>query len=101
MSTRMCRSRSWWRSCRRDGTWVTPLFQVMMALQNEPKSVVEMSGIKLASLVSRTETTKFDLTLSLIESGKRLHGVCIYREDLFNGATIERLMRHWTTLLDR
>jgi non-ribosomal peptide synthetase component F len=46
-----------------------------------------------------TATAKFDLTLTLTESPKGLSGAVLYNTDLFDASTIDRLVAHFTTLL--
>lgn len=45
----------------------TPLFQVMFILQNMPQEQRELAGLELTALDTTSETTKFDLTLSITE----------------------------------
>ncbi len=75
-----------------------PLFQVMFILQNTP---VQTPGMDVEFLYAPdTGTAKFDLTLSMIEEGDRLYGLLEYNTDLFGAATIERMIGHFTTLLE-
>ncbi|HSI52112.1 MAG TPA: amino acid adenylation domain-containing protein, partial [Ideonella sp.] len=77
----------------------TPLFQVMLALQNAPMTRPEMPGLQMAFVAGPTVTAKFDLTLTLTESADGLHGDFEYSTELFDAATIERLAGHFTRLL--
>ncbi|MCP4664638.1 MAG: non-ribosomal peptide synthetase, partial [bacterium] len=52
----------------------SPLFQVMFVLQNAPRAAVETAGLTLSSFPSEVGTAKFDLTLSLQESGTGVSG---------------------------
>lgn len=71
-----------------------PLFQVMFVLQN-PAS----DGIwKIEEL--DTETAKFDVLLSMIDSKEGLTGTLEYNTDLFNTDTIARMVGHFQTLLE-
>ena len=45
------------------------------------------------------DTAKFDLTLALAEMDGQLLGSLQYSEDLFEAATIERLVQHYELLL--
>ena len=79
----------------------TPLFQVMLALQNAPgwgagqeqimQSGGDIAGPRISVLESGSGTAKFDLTLSLAETENGLHGAIEYRTDLFEATTIERM----------
>ncbi|HVR99984.1 MAG TPA: amino acid adenylation domain-containing protein, partial [Thermoanaerobaculia bacterium] len=78
----------------------TPLFQVVLVLQNAPAAEPESSGgVAISPLPLDTGTAKFDLTLTVVDQGTGwLMGV-EHRTDLFDGSTIERLMGHFETLL--
>jgi len=76
-----------------------PLFQVMFLFQNAPVESFQLSGLKLTFLEIATESSKFDLTLELIEGQEELSYSIIYNTDLFNGDTIERMAGHFRTLL--
>ncbi|MDZ8084001.1 MAG: amino acid adenylation domain-containing protein [Nostoc sp. DedQUE12b] len=78
----------------------TPLFQVMFALQNAPMSKLELAGLTISSIPSQSTTTKFDLSLSMYNSGAGLVGVWEYSTDLFDASTIERMTEHFLTLLE-
>ena len=79
----------------------SPLFQVMFILQNAPKKKFELANITLTPLIIHTETAKFDLTLSLTETDGELKGAFEYSKDLFDEDRIERMVRHFQTLLER
>ncbi|NER29712.1 MAG: amino acid adenylation domain-containing protein, partial [Symploca sp. SIO1C4] len=77
-----------------------PLFQVMFVLQNDPKSVLELPDLTINHLNLDNQTTKFDLTLSIKDTKPELRGRLEYNTDLFNSATIERMLGHFQTLLE-
>jgi amino acid adenylation domain-containing protein len=76
----------------------SPLFQVMFVLQNEIGEI-ELPGIKLTEVNSKNTIAKFDLTLSIQESSLGLDCEWEYNTDLFDGATIERMINHFENLL--
>lgn len=76
-----------------------PLFQVMFGLQNMPLSSVSLPGLTFEMLAADNETAKFDLWLSMDESQVQLAGVLEYNTDLFDAATIARMIGHFQTLL--
>ncbi|PHM11387.1 hypothetical protein CK516_02895 [Nostoc sp. 'Peltigera malacea cyanobiont' DB3992] len=78
----------------------TPLFQVLFVLQNAPISEIEMTGLTISSLPTQSAVAKFDLTLSLQNTATGLVGMWQYNADLFDAATIERMSRHFQTLLE-
>ncbi|MDF5727434.1 MAG: non-ribosomal peptide synthase/polyketide synthase, partial [Rhizonema sp. PD38] len=78
----------------------TPLFQVMFVLQNTPASQLELTGLSVSELPIETSTVKFDLTLVMENTGTGLFGWWQYNTDLFDSSTIERMMGHFSTLLE-
>jgi amino acid adenylation domain-containing protein len=77
-----------------------PLFQVLFALQNAPGAQAELPGLTLGGFPSDTKTAKFDLELSMGESDAGLEGEITYCTDLFDSATITRMIGHWQHLLE-
>src|SRR5262249_14131300 len=78
----------------------TPLFQVMLVLQNAPMAPLDLPGLTLTPLALESHTAKFDLTVSLAETAEGLHGVREYNRDLFAPATIHRMAGHFQRLLE-
>jgi amino acid adenylation domain-containing protein/thioester reductase-like protein len=78
----------------------TPLFQVMLVLQNAPMEKLELPGLILSSMQIESTTAQFDLTVDLVEANGRLYGTVGYNKDLFEAATIERLANHYIRLLE-
>ncbi|NKI69948.1 amino acid adenylation domain-containing protein, partial [Collimonas pratensis] len=77
----------------------SPLFQVMFAWQNAPQGKLRLPGLELTQLPFKQVTAKFDLTLSLEESGDAIAGVLEYASALFERSTIERYLGYWQCLL--
>lgn len=77
----------------------TPLFQVMLTLQHEAPATLELEGLKVEKIGLANETSKFDLTLFLVGDDERLKFTFEYNTDLFDGARIDRMARHFETLL--
>jgi amino acid adenylation domain-containing protein len=78
----------------------SPLFQVMLVLQNAPRSAQRLADLHLQPEPVENATAKFDLTLSMSETAEGLRGVLEYSTDLFEAATIERMVGHFQTLLE-
>ncbi len=78
----------------------TPLFQVMFVLQNTPNSALELPGLTVNSLNIDSGTAKFDLTLFIMETPQGLRASLEYNTDLFNAATITRMLGNFQTLLE-
>ena len=78
----------------------SPVFQVMFALQNAPRHPIELPGLALTPVEINGDTAKFDMTLSIRDETEGLRGWLEYNTDLFDDATISRLLEHFRTLLD-
>ncbi len=78
----------------------SPLFQVVLALQNVPLAPLALPGLALERLPAAEGTAKFDLTLSLGEAGAGEAGALEYNRALFDRATAERLAAAFVRLLE-
>ncbi len=78
----------------------SPLFQVVFALQNAPSEAVDLGGLQISGVTAESATSKFDLTLVMAEGAGGLVCSFEYDVDLFDGATIDRLLGHFRTLLE-
>jgi len=78
----------------------SPVFQVMLDLQNAPMHDLELHGLRLTPLPFDSLMAKFDLVMTVGETDGRLSGQLEYNTDLFDAATIERLGRHLEHLLE-
>ena len=78
----------------------TPLFQVMLILQNAPAEELQIPGIQFAELKQVETLAKFDLTLQMDRNEQGLVGSAVYAARLFDAASIERLLGHLRTLLE-
>ena len=78
----------------------TPLFQVMLVLQNTPDTgKVELGGLQLSGEPVATTTAKFELTFSINETASGLQGSVDYNTGLFKEETVAELVSHYKTLL--
>ncbi len=77
-----------------------PLFQVMFVFQNTPSSQVELPGLTLDLNESYVGTATFDLLLVISENDGKLDGAFEYSSELFEEATVRRLLGHYQTLLE-
>ncbi|MDM8531500.1 amino acid adenylation domain-containing protein [Anaerolineales bacterium HSG25] len=75
-----------------------PLFQVMFTLENSFLKGLNLLDLELSWLEVENKTSKFDLTLTMTE-GEQLSGLFEYNRDLFDPATITRMIGHLETLL--
>ena len=77
----------------------SPLFQVMLILQNQEMESLNLPGIEAKQLKSSNTFAQYDLTLSLNESDKGLEMEWQYATDLFSQATVVRMIGHFEALL--
>ncbi|MBD2300896.1 non-ribosomal peptide synthetase [Nostoc sp. FACHB-190] len=77
----------------------TPLFQVMFVLQNAPMPPLELPELILNPVIVESKTAKVDLSLSMTDTPQGLIGNLEYNTDLFEAATIKRMVGHLQTLL--
>jgi amino acid adenylation domain-containing protein/non-ribosomal peptide synthase protein (TIGR01720 family) len=78
----------------------SPLFQVMLVLQNTAAGSLEIPGLRLEPFAPAVPAiAKFDLTLSLEETAAGLAGSLEYGADLFDEATALRIAAALGTLL--
>ncbi|MFP2931773.1 amino acid adenylation domain-containing protein, partial [Pyxidicoccus sp. 3LG] len=78
----------------------SPVFQVMFAVQNLPDAEVSLPGLTLSPLGTGDSSAKFDLSLSLQPGAGGLTGSLSYNTDLFDAATMTRLVEHLGVLLE-
>src|SRR5207248_6568839 len=78
----------------------SPIFQVMLDLQNAPMRDMHLQGLRLTPLPFDSRMAKFDLTLTMGETDGRLSGLLEYNADLFEAATIKRMAAHFVRLLE-
>jgi aspartate racemase len=77
-----------------------PLVQVMFALQNTPEEeAVELPGLTLGGVEADNGTARFDLSLNVWETERAVEGFMRYKTELFDAATIRRMLAHFRQLL--
>ncbi len=79
----------------------SPLFQVKLVLQNAQVQELHLSGLQLSNFAVEADLTKFDFQLTLSESAQGLAGAVSYARDLYEAATVERLLGHLLLLLEQ
>ncbi len=77
----------------------SPLFQVMLVLQNAPGASLELPGVKLSPVDVETGVAKCDLTLTFWQEERVMRGSVEFNTDLFAGSTIRRLVGQFRSLL--
>ena len=76
-----------------------PLVQVLFVMQNTPRSLLELTGLKVEWLEVGAETSRFDLVLFVAESGDRITGTWVYNAELFERTTFERMSTQFEKVL--
>ena len=77
-----------------------PIFQVLFSLQNQSGMTFRLAGLEVKDFGSAGNTSKFELSVFLNETPTEIAGRVEYNTDLFDPATIERMMAHYGVLLE-
>ncbi len=83
-----------------------PLFQVMLAMQNNIEADLDLPGMEVGPVTIRPDAAKFDLDFDVRERftpdrrPNGIHGRVVYSADLFAPASVERLTRRLVRLLE-
>jgi non-ribosomal peptide synthetase component F len=77
----------------------SPLFQVVFTWQNAPSEALQLEGLSLNEMESAGEIAKFELLLGLEEIGEVVVGNINYNCDLYEAATIDRLVASYERVL--
>ncbi|WP_245309188.1 condensation domain-containing protein, partial [Bradyrhizobium retamae] len=77
----------------------TPLFQVMLAWQNNAAPAFDLPGLRVEGAADGFDQVKFDLELNLCEHGEVIAGTLGYATALFDETTIERQRGYLLALL--
>ena len=78
----------------------SPVFQALFVLEHAAAETTPFESLRAEGISVKTDSAKFDLSLFVSESPGRLLNTIEYNTDLFNAATIERLLTYFETLLD-
>ncbi|WP_235191071.1 non-ribosomal peptide synthetase [Amycolatopsis rifamycinica] len=76
-----------------------PLFQVMIAGQNNARAEVTLPGLAVTEVPVTTGTAKFDLSISLTERDSGIAGVLEFNADVFDHAGANAILRRLEVLL--
>jgi amino acid adenylation domain-containing protein len=78
----------------------TPVFQVMLILQNAPVHERSLTGLSMVPVGVDSRTAKLDCMLYLTEEEGGVRGFLEYNTDLFDRATVARMLGHFLSLLE-
>ena len=77
-----------------------PLFQIAFVLQNAPNQELELPGVKLKVIENENWFAKFDLVMEVEEEPGKLEVLLKYNTDVFDAATVRRMLGHYRNLLE-
>ncbi|HYG10501.1 MAG TPA: condensation domain-containing protein, partial [Pyrinomonadaceae bacterium] len=83
-----------------------PLVQVVFSLQNDsltqhtPMKALSLPGLSINLEVVNTSTVQFDLVLTVEDTEREFGATLSYNADLFEAATISRMLRRYQMLLE-
>src|SRR6185295_1161761 len=75
-----------------------PLAQVSFSLQSRPAACIALPGLEVAPAELEIQSARADMEVFLFE-GEDISGEWVYNADLFDAATIERMVGQYLTLL--
>jgi len=78
----------------------SPLFQVMFAWENVQIDALELPNLKVTPLRTDHFTAKADLNVEMMETDRGIQGIFEFNTDLFDAATIKRMVENYQTLLE-
>ncbi|RKT55884.1 non-ribosomal peptide synthase/polyketide synthase [Saccharothrix australiensis] len=79
----------------------TPLFDVMVSMQNVGGSLPRLPGLEVAEQPLTRRKAIFDLGIDFTAADDGVHCLVEYNTDLFDAATVDRMCRHLHVLLAR
>ncbi|WP_460860477.1 condensation domain-containing protein, partial [Rheinheimera gaetbuli] len=77
----------------------SPLFQVMLVLQNNETEDMALSGLQLHAVEQAEAIAKYELSLNVIETAEGLSLLWQYSSALFDRQSIERMAGHFNQLI--
>ncbi len=87
-----------WADAARD-TRISPMFQVMFNMLNLPQASLDAGHLHITYNELDTGYSKYDLALYAQEHGDQIYLELAYLTDLFDGKTVERMLRNFVVLL--
>ena len=78
-----------------------PLVQAMISLaEGEALAGLRLGGLALERMEGAAEQARFDLDLELIHAEGAIHGTLLYRTELWDEPTVERMLGHLARLIE-
>jgi amino acid adenylation domain-containing protein len=76
-----------------------PVFQTVFALQNSTPAELTLPGVRMEVMPTESGTARFDMEWLFWEREEGITGTIDYATDLFDGATVERMIGHYRRVL--
>ena len=76
-----------------------PLFQVLFNLENIPRQALATHSIRLEPFECDSGVAQYDIVVELHEAANGLVCDMVYNTDLFDAATMARMLEHFQTVL--
>ena len=76
-----------------------PIVQALFVMQNAPRTKRDLAGLQVEPVEVPATTSKFDMAVFVAERPEALIGYWVYSTELFEQATIQRMVRHFANLL--
>lgn len=77
----------------------SPLFQGKFFMDNLPNEVLRGSNFSMEALVIEQEAARLPLNFSLVDTGHEVVGKLVYNIQVFDNATVERMLRRYRAIL--
>ncbi|MFD5616960.1 amino acid adenylation domain-containing protein [Streptomyces yangpuensis] len=77
-----------------------PLTSVMFLLDETPDTAPGLAGLATEPIDFSSHATKYDLMISVHDTGTAVRALVEYPTDLFDASTVDRLLGHFLTTLD-
>lgn len=77
-----------------------PFFDISFSLQNMPTAAVHVPDLGIDLLRLDNKTSKFDLSVAMVETSRGMLTTVEYSTDLFDSSTAVRLLNNYRTLLE-
>ncbi len=78
----------------------SPFFQVLLSVETAVRQPPRMGDLALSPVEAPVGTSKFDLSLFVADAESGIAATVEYNTDLYEGATVRRLLGHLERLLD-
>ncbi len=78
----------------------TPIFQALFAMQNTPRTALELKALEAVPVEKNEQRVGFDLEIYALENEESIQLHLLYNRDLFEGWRMEQMARHYVRVLE-